>query len=77
MGESDRQLRRMINSQQAIGQSILLGCLGITAALLSSSDQPMLSFIPLSAAFPVGMGWLKLQLRMNRDARIDKIPNKQ
>ena len=39
MGESDRQLRRMVNSQQSMGQSILLGCLGISAALLGASDK--------------------------------------
>ncbi len=76
MGESDRQLRRMINAQQAMGQSILLGCLGITAALLGSSDQPILSLLPICAGLPVGFGWLKLQFRMNRESRIDKIPAK-
>ncbi len=74
MGESDRQLRRMINAQQAMGQSILLGCLGITAALLGSSNRPALAFVPIGAALPVGLGWLKLQFRMGRDRRIDTIP---
>ena len=74
MGESDRQLRRMINAQHAMGQSILLGCLGISAALLGSSNQPALSLIPIFAALPVTVGWLKLQFKMNRDGRIDQIP---
>ena len=76
MGESDRQLRRMINAQQAMGQSVLLGCLGITAALLGSSNQPIYSLIPLSISLPVALSWFKLQLRMNRDSRLDKIPGK-
>ena len=74
MGESDRQLRRMINAQQSMGQSILLGCLGIAASLLGSSNRPMLAFVPLFAALPIGIRWLKLQLRMKRESRIDKIP---
>ena len=74
MGESDRQLRRMINAQHAMGQSILLGCLGISAALLGSSDQAKLSLIPFCAAAPVAIGWLKLQLKMKREARIEKVP---
>ena len=75
MGESDRQLRRMINAQQAMGQSILLGCLGIAAALLGASNRPMLAIIPLFPAFPIGLGWLKLQLKMKRETRIDKLPS--
>lgn len=74
MGESDRQLRRMVNAQQSMSQSILLGCLGISAALLGGSKQPLLSLIPLSAALPLGLGWLKLQFKMNRDGRLDKFP---
>ena len=74
MGESDRQLRRMIHAQQSMSQSILLGCLGITAALLGSSNKPMLSLFPIIIACPVSFGWLKLQLKMNRDGRIDKFP---
>ena len=76
MGESDRQLRRMINAQQAMGQSILLGCLGITAALLGSSSKPIYAFIPIFIAMPLGLGWCKLQLKMSRDSRIDKLPNR-
>ena len=76
MGESDRQLRRMINAQQAMGQSIMLGCLGITAAVLGSSQKPILSLLPICAAFPLGVGWLKLQIRINRESRIDRIKSK-
>ncbi len=76
LGESDRQLRRMINAQQSMGQSILIGCLGISAALLGSSKQPILSIFPIAIALPVSMGWLKLQLKMRRDERIEKIQGK-
>ena len=76
MGESDRQLRRMITAQNAMGQSILLGCLGISAALLGSSDQAKFSLIPICAAFPLTIGWIKLQLKMKRDNRIDQVQKK-
>ena len=76
MGESDRQLRRMINTQRALGQSILLGCLGISAALLGSSKQPIYSLLPIFVACPVWIGWLKLQFKMNRDSRIENIPKR-
>ena len=74
MGESDRQLRRMINTQQSMGQSILLGCLAITTSLLASGNKPIFSIIPLFFACPVLINWGKLQIRMNRDARLDKFP---
>ena len=73
MGESDRQFRRMISAQQSLGQSILLGCLGITAALLSSTSKPLLSILPLFFGCPVFLNWIKLQVRMNRDSRIDRL----
>ena len=76
MGESDRQLRRMINAQQAMGQSIILGCLGITAAVIGNSKEPLFAIVPLAAALPISMGWLKLQLKMSRDSRIEKIPER-
>ena len=74
MGESDRQLRRMINAQQSMGQSILLGCLGITAGLLGSSGKPIFSIIPIFFACPIFINWSKLQIRINRDNRLDKFP---
>ncbi len=40
MGESDRQLRRMINAQQSLGNSVLLGSLIISSALLASTNRP-------------------------------------
>ncbi|ABX08159.1 possible kinase [Prochlorococcus marinus str. MIT 9211] len=73
LGESDRQLRRMINAQQSMGQSILIGCLGIAAALLGSSNQPSFAIIPILGAVPVSMGWIKLQLKMRRDERLERI----
>ncbi len=72
LGESDRQLRRMVNAQQAMSQSILLGCCGVAAAILGSSKQPIFTVIPLVTALPIGLGWLKLQFRINRDNRINK-----
>ena len=77
MGESDRQFRRMINAQQAMGQSILLGSLGITAALLHSSTKPFLSTLPILIGSPILLNWIKLQLKLNRANRLDKIQGKQ
>ncbi|KGG13161.1 MULTISPECIES: ABC1 kinase family protein [Prochlorococcus] len=73
LGESDRQLRRMISAQQSMSQSILIGCLGIAAALLGSSKQPVFSLLPLLFALPVSMGWIKLQLKMRRDERVERL----
>ncbi len=73
MGESDRQLIRMVNAQQSIAQSILLGSLGLAAALLGSSSRPLWAFIPVCLALPVSFGWLKLQFRLGRDRRLDQI----
>ena len=75
-GESDRQLRRMISSQQSLGQSILLGCLGISAAILGSSNKPFLSLIPLLPGLPISLGWLKLQFKMRKEDKIDKFSNR-
>ncbi len=74
MGESDRQLRRLVNAQMSSGQSILLGCLAISAAILGSSDKPIHALIPIIAAFPIALGWLKLQIKAKRDEKIDQIP---
>ncbi len=75
MGESDRQLRRMVNAQQAIGQSILLGFLAMTTAILGSSEKPILALFPICLSFPIFLNWLKLQFKMGRDSRIDRLPN--
>ena len=74
MGESDRQFRRMVNAQQAMSQSILLGCLGVSAAILGSNSQKILSLIPLIIALPISLSWIKIQFKMNRDSRLEKIP---
>ena len=47
----------------------------VAAALLASSARPMLTIIPVVAGVPVGLSWLKLQARLKRDARIDKLGN--
>ncbi|WP_413744586.1 ABC1 kinase family protein [Synechococcus sp. MIT S9451] len=71
MGESDRQFRRMVTAQHAIGQSLLLGALALSAALLGASPRPLWALLPLAAGVPVAMGWLKLQLKLRRDARVE------
>ena len=72
-GETDRLLRRMAISQQSAGQSVLLGALAIAAALLAASSRPALVAIPLVTALPLGVSWLKLQARLKRDSRIDRV----
>ncbi len=74
MGESDRQLRRMVNTQHAIGHSILLGSLGIAAALLGASSRPVWAALPLAFSFPISLGWIKLQMKLRRDRRLDRMP---
>ena len=74
-GETDRLLRRLALSQQSAGQSVLLGALTIAAAMLAASTKPALTVIPVVAGVPVGLSWLKLQARLKRDARIDKLGN--
>ncbi len=72
-GETDRLLRRMAISQQSAGQSVLLGALAVASALLAASSRPALVAIPLVATLPVGLGWLKLQAKLNRDGRLDQV----
>ena len=76
LGESDRQLRRMINAQQSMGQSILLGCLGISAALLASSNKAIFSLLPIGIAFPISLKWLKLQMKIRRDEKLEQLQRK-
>ena len=73
MGESDRQFRRMVAAQHSIGQSVLLGGLAVAAALMGASSRPLWALLPLGAALPVGMGWLKLQMKLRRDGRIENL----
>ena len=77
MGESDRQLRRMISVQKALGQSVLLGSLGIAAALLGASSRPIWAVLPLVAALPVGFGWFKLQIKLGRESRMDHLSSQR
>ncbi len=76
LGESDRQLRRMINAQQSMGQSILLGCLGISAALLASNNRSIFSLIPIGIAFPISLKWLTLQMKIRRDEKLEHLQRK-
>jgi predicted unusual protein kinase regulating ubiquinone biosynthesis (AarF/ABC1/UbiB family) len=73
-GETDRLLRRLALSQQSSGQSVLLGALAVAAALLAASTRPALTAIPLVLGLPVGLSWLKLQGRLRRDGRLDRLP---
>ena len=77
MGESDRQFRRMVTAQQSIGQSVLLGGLAVAAALMGASARPLWALLPLGAAVPVGMGWLKLQVKLRKDARLESLSSQQ
>jgi len=36
--------------------------------------RPALTAVPLVLGLPVGLSWLKLQARIKRDGRIDKLP---
>ncbi|WP_094556078.1 AarF/ABC1/UbiB kinase family protein [Synechococcus sp. 1G10] len=73
-GETDRLLRRLALAQQVSGQSFLLGGLAVAAALLASGPTPALVAVPLVLAAPVVLSWLKLQGRLRRDARLEKLP---
>jgi predicted unusual protein kinase regulating ubiquinone biosynthesis (AarF/ABC1/UbiB family) len=73
-GETDRLLRRLALSQQSAGQSVLLGALAVAASLLAASARPALTAVPLVLALPVGLSWLKLQARLRRDGRLDRLP---
>jgi len=77
LGESDRQFRRMATAQHAIAQSVLLGCLALAAALLGASSRPVWAVAPLVAGVPVGLSWLKLQFRLQRDQRLEQLPGQQ
>jgi predicted unusual protein kinase regulating ubiquinone biosynthesis (AarF/ABC1/UbiB family) len=72
-GETDRLLRRLALSQQSVGQSVLLGALTVAAAMLAASARPALTAIPIVLCLPVGLSWVKLQARLKRDARVDKL----
>ncbi len=77
MGESDRQLRRMINAQQTLGNSVLLGSLAISSALLASNSKPYLFFIPLIPGFPIALNWIKLHFKMRNENRLDNFQGRR
>ena len=77
MGESDRQLRRMINAQQTLGNSVLLGSLAISSALLASTNKPLLFCIPLFLSLPIALSWMKLKLKMRSESRLDNLQNRR
>ena len=75
LGESDRQFRRMTLAQQSIGQSVLLGCLALSAAILGASANPIWSLAPVAAALPISVGWFRMQVKLRRDQRLDQLPS--
>ncbi len=77
MGESDRQLRRMINAQQTLGNSVLLGSLAISSALLVSTNRPFLFVIPITLGIPIALSWIKLKFKMRSESRLDKFQGKK
>ena len=77
MGESDRQLRRMINAQQTLSNSVVLGSLSISSALLASNNKPYLFFIPLIPALPIALNWIKLQFKMRNENRLDNLQRRR
>ena len=76
-GETDRLLRRLALSQQVAGQSVLLGALAVAAALLAASVRPGLTAVPVVLGVPVAFSWLKLQARLRRDSRLEKVQGLQ
>ncbi len=77
MGESDRQLRRMINAQQSLGNSVLLGSLAISSALLASTNRPFLFLIPITIGFPIALSWIKLKFKMRSESRLDNFQGRK
>ncbi len=72
-GETDRLLRRLALSQQASAQAVLLAGLSVAAAVLVGGPWPVLGVIPVVAAVPVSVSWLKLQARLRRDSRLESL----
>jgi predicted unusual protein kinase regulating ubiquinone biosynthesis (AarF/ABC1/UbiB family) len=77
MGESDRQLRRMINAQQSLGNSVLLGSLAISSALLASTNKPFLFLIPVTIGIPIALSWIKLKFTMRSESRLDNFQGRK
>ncbi|WP_269616571.1 ABC1 kinase family protein [Prochlorococcus marinus] len=77
MGESDRQLRRLINAQQSLSNSVLLGSLAISSALLSSTNRPFLFLIPVTIGFPIAVSWVKLKFKMRSESRLDNFKGRK
>ena len=77
MGESDRQLKRMINAQKTLSNSVLLGSLSISSALLASTNRPFLFVIPVILGFPIAISWIKLQFKMRSESRLDNFQGRK
>ena len=65
----------MTLAQQSIGQSVLLGCLALSAAILGASANPIWSLAPVAAALPISVGWFRMQVKLRRDQRLDQLPS--
>ena len=72
-GESDRLLRRLAISQQLNGQCVLLGALAIAAAVLAAGSRPGFALLPGLGTLPAAFGWWRLQGRLNRELRLDRL----
>ncbi|MEN9878827.1 MAG: hypothetical protein RLZZ158_1866 [Cyanobacteriota bacterium] len=72
-GETDRLLRRLALGQQLNGQAILLAGLALATAVLAGGSRPSWAVAPALAGLPLAFSWLKLQLRLGRDVRLDRL----
>ena len=72
-GETDRLLRRLALGQQLNGQAILLAGLALATAVLAGGSRPSWAVAPALASLPLAFSWLKLQWRLGRDGRLDRL----
>ena len=67
----------MINAQLSLGNSVLLGSLAISSALLASTNRPLLFFIPVALGFPITLSWIKLKFKMRSENRLDSFQERK
>jgi len=72
-GETDRLLRRLALGQQLNGQAVLLAGLALATAVLAGGSRPVWAVAPALAGLPLAFSWLKLQARLARDLRLDRL----
>jgi hypothetical protein len=56
---------------------VLLGSLALAAALLGAGPRPLWALLPLAAGVPVGSGWLRLQIKLRRDGRLESFSSSE